>query len=163
MRRIAVVLVLVLPACKSRRAATTEVPGWKAAPITAPVAALDLSVPSAPSNLWADDKPERKEPPSEAELKAVLKRTFAPLGGCIARALPPEGRKTFELRFRVEPSGDVSEAALLGLPDANACVKDVFATVKLPAWRGDASIVSLTLQRSGEPLPVFLPVGDGGI
>lgn len=163
MRRALLVVLLLSPAaCRRKHAVPTETPTPAPAPAPAPVAeaAPDLSAATAPSSLWPEEKPSRKEPPSEAELKAALKPTYGKLGGCIAHAYPPGERKTFELRLRVEPSGEVSEAGIGALPDADACVKDLFSTVRLPAWAGAAIHVGVTLQRSGEPLPIFTT--DGG-
>jgi hypothetical protein len=65
-----------------------------------------------------------------------------------------------ELRVKVEPSGEVSEAAITGAPQARTCVTELMMRkLRLPTWRGNSTLFSVALLSTGNPV---MPVGDAG-
>lgn len=146
-----VLLTCVQPGCRKRRTPTVdEAPAVAAAP-PAEVPAPPAAAPPAPPS--SEPLPDRDTPPTDDELRAALAPTFRGLGDCIARHAAPGQAGPFPLKFVVGTSGQVVDANLVGLDEASACVRDALSRIALPAWRGAATIVTVSLQRSGEPVP----------
>jgi len=159
--RRALFIVLALAACRrTHPPVETAPPGAPAAAPVAPAPApLDASavVPPAPATEAGEG---RVQPPSAAEIRAQLDPLWPALRACVRAQGPVDAAVPLELHVRVEPAGEVSDASIVGLASAHDCTRETMSKLRLPRWRGLATIISITLTSTGDPLRV--PIGDGG-
>jgi hypothetical protein len=134
-----------------------------AAPDLAVAAVADLaSVAVAP--VAADLAGLRTDPPSEADVRAALKPVLDGIARCVSRALPPlDARLT--LRFKLDPSGKLTDAQVEGMTGADACVQQMLDAVLTPTFTGEPAKVAIPLGHDGRPIAGPVPaqaVSDGG-
>jgi hypothetical protein len=153
-------LLLFLGACRRHHAPPEEAPAFAPTPAPAPVPApAPGSAPSAEPSPAAPPVAgdARTTPPTEAELRAALDPTFDALGRCLAGARLPDGGPLL-LRFSLWPSGQIVAAEIVPVDGARRCATQALAEVRLPAWRGSPTVVTVPLDRTGQPMAAT----DGG-
>jgi hypothetical protein len=160
-RRPILVLALLIAAsscrCNKRVAseAVTTVPTDLSATPPAAAAPEPTEAPSAPP---PDDV--RTQPPTAAEISTQLTPLLPAIKSCLRSAGPIDMALALELHIRVEPVGEVSDAAMVPLPNAHECIKNAVSSLRLPMWRGSATLISVPMNAAGE---VAVPRSvDGG-
>lgn len=150
--------VALLTACRSKQP-VPPAPAVQAVPVAQPeteeVAADPAPMPVLPR------EPARTAAPTDAEVHAVLDRSFAGFGACFAAVPSHTTKPPYLLRFTVAPTGKVVSVGVDGLTDAQHCVFDVFAGTPFPAWRGAAMPYTLPLGADGRPATAAAAT-DGG-
>jgi len=159
-RRPILVLALVIAAssCRCNKRVVPEALPTVAPDLSATPAAAAPEPTEAPSAPPPDDV--RTQPPTPDEISVQLRPLLPAIKACIRSAGPIDMALALELHVRVEPAGEVSDAAMVPLPNAHDCIKAAVSSLRLPMWRGSATLISLPMNAAGEVAVPRPP--DGG-
>jgi hypothetical protein len=141
-------LAIFLSGCSSCKKPREPAPDLAALPAAAPapVDQPEPVPPTGPADLAGADLP--RSAPSDAEVLANLKPLMPTVERCVARFNRPSTGDLL-LRFRITPAGKVDAVQMLGLPDADECLREAIRPLEVAPFSGPPSIVEVPLDREG--------------